>query len=629
MTDGQRLRLVELPLALPVILAGVRIAAVVSVGTATIAAAVGAGGLGHVRLPRHRHRGHPPHPGRRDPGGAAGPGRRRPARARSSAAARPARAAAVAGRLRRGLPAGRWPAPSAPSPGGRRVVVGSKNFTEQVLLGEILAAALEDRGFPVDRRLNLGRHHAVPRGRALRPASTSTSNTPAPRSPTILGRPARSDRDGVLRDVRAGYARARARPWPRPSGSTTPSRWSCGPRRHGAWASGASPTWPRTRTPCASASSASSSSAPTGCPASWPRTASAWPCRPRRWTSVSSTRRWQADRVDVVVGSATDGLIAAQRPRRARGRPPLLPALRRRARREHGQPGPPSGDRSRAGRAGRPHRRNGHAPPEPGRRRRASLAGGRGPRVPAGVRALRALSRAGVSSRRPCAQDQRLRRSAGLMEESMLRALVLGVVLVAVPGPAARAADAVALSIDASKPGAKIDRNIFGQFAEHLGTGIYEGVWVGPDSPIPNTRGIRNDVVAALKALKVPNVRWPGGCFADEYHWRKGIGKSPPGDPQSQLGRRHRAEHLRHARVHGLHRPDRQRGLPLGQHRLGHPAGSRGMAGVPDHRPADGAGQGARRQRPSRAVQDPLPRPRQRELGLRRQHDRRSTTRGR
>ena len=86
------------------------------------------------------------------------------------------------------------------------------------------------------------------------------------------------------------------------------------------------------------------------------------------------------------------------------------------------------------------------------------------------------------------------------------------------------AGDTVQLSVDASKAGAKIDRNIFGQFAEHLGHGIYEGIWVGPDSPIPNTRGIRNDVVAALKALKVPNVRWPGGCFADEYHWRKGIG---------------------------------------------------------------------------------------------------------
>jgi alpha-N-arabinofuranosidase len=85
-------------------------------------------------------------------------------------------------------------------------------------------------------------------------------------------------------------------------------------------------------------------------------------------------------------------------------------------------------------------------------------------------------------------------------------------------------AESVQLSVDASRTGARIDRNIFGQFAEHLGQGIYGGIWVGPESEIPNTRGIRNDVVAALKALKVPNVRWPGGCFADEYHWRKGIG---------------------------------------------------------------------------------------------------------
>ena len=85
-------------------------------------------------------------------------------------------------------------------------------------------------------------------------------------------------------------------------------------------------------------------------------------------------------------------------------------------------------------------------------------------------------------------------------------------------------AQKVPLSVDVSKAGPKIDRNIFGQFAEHLGHGIYDGIWVGPDSAIPNTRGIRNDVVGALKALRVPNVRWPGGCFADEYHWRKGIG---------------------------------------------------------------------------------------------------------
>ncbi len=91
-------------------------------------------------------------------------------------------------------------------------------------------------------------------------------------------------------------------------------------------------------------------------------------------------------------------------------------------------------------------------------------------------------------------------------------------------------AQKVQLSVDASKTGAKIDRNFFGQFAEHLGHGIYEGVWVGPGSPIPSTHGIRNDVVTALRALKVPNVRWPGGCFADEYHWRKGVG------PQRVIG---------------------------------------------------------------------------------------------
>ncbi len=85
-------------------------------------------------------------------------------------------------------------------------------------------------------------------------------------------------------------------------------------------------------------------------------------------------------------------------------------------------------------------------------------------------------------------------------------------------------AQKVELSIDVSKAGTKIDRNIFGQFAEHLGHGVYEGIWVGPDSTIPNTRGIRNDVVTALKAIQVPNIRWPGGCFADEYHWRNGIG---------------------------------------------------------------------------------------------------------
>ena len=80
------------------------------------------------------------------------------------------------------------------------------------------------------------------------------------------------------------------------------------------------------------------------------------------------------------------------------------------------------------------------------------------------------------------------------------------------------------LVVKAGEPGAVINRNIYGQFSEHLGHCIFVGVWVGEDSPIPNTRGIRNDVVGALKKLKVPVLRWPGGCFADEYHWKDGIG---------------------------------------------------------------------------------------------------------
>jgi alpha-N-arabinofuranosidase len=80
------------------------------------------------------------------------------------------------------------------------------------------------------------------------------------------------------------------------------------------------------------------------------------------------------------------------------------------------------------------------------------------------------------------------------------------------------------LVLKAGQPGPVINPNIYGQFAEHLGHCIYGGIWVGEGSPIPNTRGIRNDVTAALRELHVPNVRWPGGCFADEYHWRDGIG---------------------------------------------------------------------------------------------------------
>ena len=88
----------------------------------------------------------------------------------------------------------------------------------------------------------------------------------------------------------------------------------------------------------------------------------------------------------------------------------------------------------------------------------------------------------------------------------------------------ARAATQVEGTVQADKPGATISRNIFGQFAEHLGFGIYGGIWVGEDSKIPNTRGYRNDVVAALKAWKCRSCAGPAAAFADEYHWREGVG---------------------------------------------------------------------------------------------------------
>ncbi|MFC8733473.1 alpha-N-arabinofuranosidase [Luteimicrobium sp. NPDC057192] len=78
--------------------------------------------------------------------------------------------------------------------------------------------------------------------------------------------------------------------------------------------------------------------------------------------------------------------------------------------------------------------------------------------------------------------------------------------------------------IDLDLPGPVISRHVYGHFAEHLGRCIYGGFWVGEDSPVPNVRGIRTDVVEALRAIAVPNLRWPGGCFADDYHWRDGIG---------------------------------------------------------------------------------------------------------
>lgn len=86
------------------------------------------------------------------------------------------------------------------------------------------------------------------------------------------------------------------------------------------------------------------------------------------------------------------------------------------------------------------------------------------------------------------------------------------------------AAEKAEVVVRTDQAGSTISRHIYGHFAEHLGHCIYGGIWVGEDSPIPNTHGYRNDIIAALKEIQIPNLRWPGGCFADEYHWMDGIG---------------------------------------------------------------------------------------------------------
>lgn len=88
------------------------------------------------------------------------------------------------------------------------------------------------------------------------------------------------------------------------------------------------------------------------------------------------------------------------------------------------------------------------------------------------------------------------------------------------------------LVVNADQGRHRISRHVYGHFAEHLGRCIYDGFWVGEESRIPNVRGIRSDVVEALRQIGIPNLRWPGGCFADEYHWRDGIG------PREQRPRR-------------------------------------------------------------------------------------------
>ncbi len=100
-------------------------------------------------------------------------------------------------------------------------------------------------------------------------------------------------------------------------------------------------------------------------------------------------------------------------------------------------------------------------------------------------------------------------------------------VLAALQASSAAATLKATASVDVQAAGTRIPPEIYGQFSEQLGKGITDGIWVGANSNIPNIRGYRRDVVEALKAMHVPVLRWPGGCYADTYHWRDGIGPRP------------------------------------------------------------------------------------------------------
>jgi len=105
-----------------------------------------------------------------------------------------------------------------------------------------------------------------------------------------------------------------------------------------------------------------------------------------------------------------------------------------------------------------------------------------------------------------------------------LKSIAIGLVACAAGTSYAATSSTSTVELRPSADAPVINKEIYGQFAEHLGRCIYGGLWVGEESGIPNTQGYRTDVLNALRELHVPVLRWPGGCFADEYHWMDGIG---------------------------------------------------------------------------------------------------------
>jgi alpha-N-arabinofuranosidase len=102
--------------------------------------------------------------------------------------------------------------------------------------------------------------------------------------------------------------------------------------------------------------------------------------------------------------------------------------------------------------------------------------------------------------------------------------VLAGTVFVSGPRPLwAQSSDAY-VEILVDEPLGAISPNVYGHFTEHIGGVVYDGVWVGLDSKIPNRFGIRSALVDRLKEISIPIIRWPGGCFADSYDWKDGVG---------------------------------------------------------------------------------------------------------
>ena len=106
---------------------------------------------------------------------------------------------------------------------------------------------------------------------------------------------------------------------------------------------------------------------------------------------------------------------------------------------------------------------------------------------------------------------------------AFLRAAAAAGVAAALPPRSSRAADA-RIDVLASEPIGTVTADLYGHFVEHLGGVVYGGIWVGENSRIPNTGGIRQAIVDHMRRLPAGPIRWPGGCFADSYDWRDGVG---------------------------------------------------------------------------------------------------------